>query len=313
MRSSDFFEDSEPEFDSTKNSNGTDITEKFLFITWGIFFLLTIPSVVVFSIFLPTMKYPLDELKNTIVNNKTFDLAIQPSSIIFDGIFDFSCNSVEATSVIGANVKLQISASNAVLIKTHRFQTDGECYRSLGGTIKLNKKSICDPSKPESFLLFGYEDMDSESGQFIIGTKISEMTEDEKENLKDLIQVNSSYSVMNWECDSELMANQPLDWFDSFNNNSDVIKIQCNTMNQTFVVDDTNICFTAYLKGKEGTSILKCLTRIEVENVIYVRTPKEDGGYITMSYEEYNLMLSSDSRISANICKLGKTKEMKGN
>ncbi|KAL7718327.1 Apyrase [Entamoeba marina] len=285
--SSEFFEYDE-DYSEDKKSEKHDTV---LNIMWALFYVLSIISIIVFSVLYPSLKFPLEELSSTISNNKTIDSILSPA-VHIEINKNLECN--KPTSVILSRLKEQLNNNYVIQLNSHKLITGGSNARSKAGNFYLNDSTYVDLSQNETYFINGYQDMISDSGILSI-TLDSTHLHDENQ-----IEIDSAFDITNWKNGTQLQTTSVLDQSDS----NVLFTVIANEQNQPFIVrDDNSISFNLH---KNTTNEIKSydFTRSFVENTFYVVNTKDIKykNLIYISYTEYFLMTSSDLQLSALTC-----------
>ncbi|BFU20940.1 hypothetical protein EHI8A_048530 [Entamoeba histolytica HM-1:IMSS-B] len=271
----------------------TDKNEVVLFGLWGIFLFLIIPSIIVFSVFYPSLKYPLDSLSDTIRNNKTFIKTVENANENNAG-GKYLCDKECFTSVIG--IQKELSLKNIVLLKAHELITGNERARSNAGTFNINIDSHCrQPTVPESYLITGYETM-GDGGVFLIGVNYN-IPENGSSLMSDLINVDDRFNIFQWRNGTRLIS------VSHDINQNDTFIVESNIQGQPFVQINKKYCYS--LRSQlTNQSYQNCSSRIWLEDTFRTVDGKKQKPYIWMTFNEYQLISNADTNIKALSCHL---------
>ncbi|ELP92240.1 hypothetical protein EIN_118140 [Entamoeba invadens IP1] len=288
--------DSDDGYDVLEEDQGpkTNFVEVTMYILWVLFLITSIPSVVVYSMFYPTIKFTLDELSYTIQQNNTFTLSLSSSSESVQGGVYSECVPIRPFL---SYLKASINNKSLVIISTHKLITKDKAAISTGGYFNIQKDTRAVPTINKQYLVVGYYDMD-QNGYFTITTNY-DMTQEEIED-NNLLEVNSTYSVMNWRVGGLLSANRDVEMYD-FNESLETFEIVGNAIGQPFVIFGESICFTLNATSHKNVTNF-CEDRMFIENTFYVLEESKIPPVIILSYTQYGYIISADSNLEVYSC-----------
>lgn len=278
----------------------SDTTEIILYILWILFIFLFIPSIISVSMYYTTLKYPLDELRNTINNNHTFEDDVKQYQH-FDNSKLYKCE--KYTSVSDTNIKQQLMNGNIILLQSHKFITNGESARSEAGTFDFETDTFCLTNITENYVFVGYQSMHA-GGVYVIRTRYNDIIEN-SDQFVGLVQVNQSFNLNNWKNGTEVksLVNITDDQEKIYLNTQDVYKVKVNKDGKPYILESEKVYCITLMNTKDESTTTLCKPRVWIENRIYttVNIPNNIP-LIYLNYDDYLSMISLDIKLNAVLC-----------
>ena len=277
----------------------SDVSEIFLYVLWIIFIFLIIPSIISSSIYYTTIKYPLDELRYTIDNNRTFEDDAKLFTH-FNLTKKYKC--LSNTSVSEPNIKQELMNGNIILLQTHRFITDNENARSLAGSFEFKSDTYCFTNIAENYLLGGYETMQY-GGVYLAPTRYGSIVDEKNQYTPHFVQLNTSFSISNWKHGTEVKSIENVIEENCNINVNDVYYVESNKNGCAFVLNKNGeYCFKLVNKN-DGSKHKLCHTRVWIENRLFdINHVAPILRIIYIEFDVFSSMVALDTNMNAILC-----------
>ena len=256
-----------------------------LYSLWGVFLILTIPSIIVFSIFYPSMKYPLDSIASTVQNNKTIASMLSPNGLIRVNETD-SYNCSERSPSLLSEIKRNILNQSVIKIVTTSFTTNNVEAISKAGNFYFSKKTKSLLTNTTVLYIVGYNDMNDNNGVLLVDM-VNKVDDDER-----AFVFNSSYDMYNWNNGSVLQDDEGNQY------------VLIGNEQQPFIVDQNGkYCYQMIDIHNNGNILTGCKERTYLESKYFViNQPIRTRLYGYLKYTDFMFMVTSDFSLSTYHC-----------